>query len=323
AKWELYFSWVLIYLLITNIITTEKRFFIFSLAFLLYSFKMSQHGFRSWMMSGFAFSDWGVTGAPGWFHNSGEVGIQMCIFLPLSVEFILALRQHWNRYTRLFFYLFPATAVATIVASSSRGALIGGAVLGLWWVARSKHRVRSLIAIAIVGFTTWSVVPPEQKQRFSTAGQDETSVSRLDRWEAGIEMANENPVLGIGYNNWGVVYGPLSHNIFIEAWSELGYSGLFAFIALIVATFVVNAKTRRIARRLPTSTSFMEHMAFGLDGALIGFMASGFFVTVLYYPFFWINLAMTVALHVAARNERRRLLGAGTRQNARRTPPMP
>src|SRR5690606_34011729 len=56
AKWELYFSWVLIYLLITNIITTEKRFFIFSLAFLLYSFKMSQHGFRSWLMSGFSFT---------------------------------------------------------------------------------------------------------------------------------------------------------------------------------------------------------------------------------------------------------------------------
>jgi len=323
AKWELYFSWVLIYLLITNIITTEKRFFVFSLAFLLYSFKMSQHGFRSWMMSGFSFTDWGVTGAPGWFHNSGEVGIQMCIFLPLSVEFILALRRHWGRYTRLFFYLFPTTAVATIVASSSRGALIGGAALALWWVARSKHRVRSLVAIAVVGALTWAVVPPEQKQRFSTAGQDETSVSRLDRWQAGIEMANENPVFGIGYNNWGVVYGPLSHNIFIEAWSELGYSGLFAFIALIVATFVVNAKTRRMVRRLPTSTSFMEHMAFGLDGALIGFMASGFFVTVLYYPYFWINLAMTVALHVAARNERRRLLGAGTPQNVRRTPPMP
>jgi hypothetical protein len=38
-------------------------------------------------------------------------------------------------------------------------------------------------------------------------------------------------------------------------------------------------------------------MAHGLDGALIGFLVGGFFVTVLYYPFFWINLAMTVALY--------------------------
>jgi hypothetical protein len=30
-------------------------------------------------------------------------------------------------------------------------------------------------------------------------------------------------------------------------------------------------------------------------------MVSGFFVTVLYYPYFWINLAMTVALSTVAR----------------------
>ena len=30
-------------------------------------------------------------------------------------------------------------------------------------------------------------------------------------------------------------------------------------------------------------------------------MVSGFFVTVLYYPYFWINLAMTVALNTVAK----------------------
>jgi hypothetical protein len=37
-------------------------------------------------------------------------------------------------------------------------------------------------------------------------------------------------------------------------------------------------------------------MAYGLDGALVSYLVAGFFVTVLYYPFFWINLALTVAL---------------------------
>lgn len=299
--WELYFSWVLVYLLITSIVTTEKRFFIFTLAFLLYSFKMSQHGFRSWVFAGFGFRDWGATGGPGWFHNSGEFGIQMCVFLPLAVEFILALRRHWGGITRWFFYLFPITAVASIVASSSRGAIVGAAAVGLWWVIRSKHRVRSLVLIAVLGAVTWAVVPAEQKARFATAGEDETSTARIERWEAGIEMAMDNPVLGIGYKNWIAVYGDLSHNIFIEAVSELGFAGLFAFISLIVATFVINARTRRLVRRVPGDTWFLRHMAYGLDGALIGFMGSGFFVTVLYYPYFWINLAMTVSLHIAAK----------------------
>jgi hypothetical protein len=73
--------------------------------------------------------------------------------------------------------------------------------------------------------------------------------------------------------------------------------GLFAFVALIVATFVTNSRTRKKARLVPgASGRFLGHMAFGFDGALIGYLITGFFVTVLYYPFFWINLAMTVAL---------------------------
>lgn len=307
-NWELFYSWVLIYILITNTVTTEKRFFVFMLAFLLYSFKMSQHAFRVWAMRGFSFADWGVGGPSGWFHNSGELAIQMCIFLPLSVEFVLALRRHMGNWTRWFFYLVPVTAVATIVASSSRGGLVGAAAVGLWWVARSKHRVRSLLAILLVGAATWAVVPPEQKARFETAGEDRTSTARTDRWKAGIKLANDYPVLGIGYKNWGILYGGwLSHNVFIEAWAELGYTGLISFLLLIGVTFWINARTRKLLLGARTSSDFMKHMAHGLDGALIGFMASGFFVTVLYYPFFWINLAMTVSLHTAARNEVRRL----------------
>lgn len=303
-RWGVYFSWVLVYLLVTNIVTTEKRFFVFMLAFLLYSVKMSQHGFRTWAMRGFAFEGWGVTGAPGWFQNSGEFGIQMCVVLPLVVEFILALRPGWNRWVRWFFYLVPVTIVGSIVASSSRGALIGAAAVGLWWIARSRRRFRTLAIVgALAGFVWW-VVPDEQKARFAAAGEDPTSVSRLERWEAGVEIANEYPTFGIGYNNWETFYGPAaSHNIFIEAWAELGYLGLLTFLAMIVASFWVNAKTRRVLAGVRTSTPFLKHMAYGLDGALIGYLVSGFFVTVLYYPYFWVNLAMTVALHTAAMNE--------------------
>jgi len=323
AGWKLYFSWVLIFFVITATVTTEKHLFIFMLAFLLYSFKMSQHGFRTWLSNGFGFSSWGATGAPGWFQNSGEFGIQMCIFLPLSVEFILALRSRWGRWKRLFFYAMPITAVASMVASSSRGALIGGAAVGLWWILRSKHRVRALLITAVLAAATWLIVPQQQKDRFSTAGEDQTSVNRLDRWKAGIKMAHQHPALGIGYHNWGNYYGPLPHNIFIQAWSELGYSGLLAFLALIVATFVVNARTRRLLKRIPRDTVFLRHMAHGLDGALIGFMVSGFFVTVLYYPFFWINLAMTVSVHVAARNTAREAQAAAARKPVSTRLPSP
>jgi hypothetical protein len=55
-------------------------------------------------------------------------------------------------------------------------------------------------------------------------------------------------------------------------------------------------------------------MAHGFDGALIGYLVGGYFVTVLYYPFFWINLAMTVMLYNVTR---RRAQEAGVLQSAR------
>ncbi|MFZ2948000.1 MAG: hypothetical protein WA003_00825, partial [Desulfuromonadaceae bacterium] len=110
-----FIAWVVIYFLIINVINTEKRFFVFMLFFLLFSFKMSQFSFRNWALGGFGFHIHGSGGGPGWFKNSGEFGIQMCIFLPLSGYFYFALRNHWSKWKKGFFALFPLTALTGII----------------------------------------------------------------------------------------------------------------------------------------------------------------------------------------------------------------
>src|SRR5450759_3627906 len=57
ARLSVPFAWALIYLLIANAVDTEERFLVFMLSFLLYSFKMSQFGTRSWAQDGFVFRD--------------------------------------------------------------------------------------------------------------------------------------------------------------------------------------------------------------------------------------------------------------------------
>jgi putative inorganic carbon (hco3(-)) transporter len=303
-----YFSWVVIYLLIANAVDTEGRFLVFMLSFLLYSFKMSNFATRSWAQDGFVYRDWGTTGAPGFFQNSGEFGIQMCIFLPLMIAFILALRDNWPRWMRWTAWGIAATAVSGIVGSSSRGALFGLAAVVLWILFKSQHRFRSVILAVVLAALVYAITPPEQRARFQQMGEDKTSVNRTTYWRHGLEIMANNPVLGIGYANWPTYYEinygvrALPHNIFIEAGAELGYAGLAAFLGLIGCTFVLNHRTRKIAQDIGERGRFIFYMAHGLDGALIGFLASGFFVTVLYYPFFWINFGMTVALNNAALN---------------------
>jgi O-antigen ligase len=315
---SLFFTWVLIYLLITNIVSTEQRFLIFMLAFMLYSAKMSQHGARTFAERGGGFASWGATGGSAWFRNSGEFGIQMCVFFPISVYFIQALRRYWPKVKTLVFLLMPASAAISIVASSSRGAVLGLVPVVFWMMMKSRQRVKALVLGVVMAATVWVLIPEEQKTRFTEMGDDATSQTRLIFWQRGLEMMREYPFTGVGYQNWfmytslnypplygagGRPFNQLPHNIFIEAGAELGYTGLLLFVGLIGVTLYTNYKTRKLARRLPGRGDFSTGMAHGLDAAMIGYLAAGMFVTVFYYPFFWINLAMTVALHNVVVNQ--------------------
>lgn len=303
-------NWLLVYYLITTLVDTEKRFLVFMFSFLLYSLKMSQHATRSWALGGFDFRAWGVAGAPGWFTNSGEFAIQMTIFIPLAVYFILALRKHWERWKVWLMWLVPVTGVIGILASSSRGGQLGLVAVVVVMAAKSRKKVRALGALVLVVVSAFLLLPEQQIERFESIGEDDTSQSRLIYWDHAIEITNRHPVLGIGYDNWIPYYrtyynpgGELPHSIYLEAASELGYTGVFAFLLLIGATLYLNRRTRRIALRCRGDPSFLYYMAHGLDVALVGFLASGAFVTVLFYPFLWINLAMTSSLYTVARKK--------------------
>lgn len=314
ANYSSFFGWLIVYVLITNIVSTRHRFYVFLLLYLLYCIKMTQHGVRSWAASGFSFIRIGVGCAPGWFQNSGECGAQMDVLFPISLFLFLALYKYWARWKRwVYLAALPIGSLMTIIASSSRGAVIGLAGAGLWFVAKSRRRLQALTVAVLVSGLSWYFMPSAFKVRFRTIGEDQTSETRITYWRDGLEIMRQHPVFGVGYYNWLPYYrrfynpsGQVPHNIFIEAGAQEGYVGLLAFVACILGTFVINARTRRLGKRLGEVGVFYRNIAHGLDAALVGFLVSGSFVTILYYPFFWINFAMAVSLNVAALGDNRR-----------------
>jgi len=309
ANLRVFYDWVLVYFLIIKIINNERRFYIFLLSFLIYSFKMSQHGALSWAMQGFAFSDWGVTGAPGWFHNSGEVGIQMCIFVPMAVAFIYAVRKYVSQVWLLLLAMMPLTGVFTIIASASRGAMIGLFGSGIWAIIRRpKFFLYGLVFLGIASLGIYHLTPPEFRQRFEEAGEDRTSIVRMERWRQGLDAMRKNPIFGVGFGVWDKHYTryyqtdeqgtKLVHNIFIQCGSELGYTGLIIFISMIVSSFFMTYRVRKLTSG--QEDRFLPILSYGFDASMIGFLISAFFVTVLYYPYFWIQCALTVCLYTAA-----------------------
>lgn len=315
SRLRTFFDWLIIYFLIVSIVNNRKRFFIFLLSFLLYSFKMAQHGALSWIKRGFKYTNWGVVGAPGWFNNSGEVGVQMCIFVPLSIAFILGIRKWYPKRWLFLFCLMPLTGMATVAASSSRGAVLG-LVGGLLWLALSmfkQNRVyffRSVTLLLLVLTLLYVLTPTQFKRRFQRAGKDKTSTVRLIRWQEGLNALERSPMLGVGFDVWDIYCAEhtefpmratyLIHNIFLQCATELGVTGLGGFLALIISLFFTTKKARALAGA--SGDEFIFFISYGFDGAMVGYLISGFFVTVLYYPFFWIQCAMTVSMYLAAKS---------------------
>lgn len=300
-------NWVLVYFLVINIINTEKRFYIFLLGYLLYNFKMSQHGFTAWTLRGFSFTQWGLTGPAGWFNNSGEYAIQMLIFGSLSAAFVLGLKEKWGKYKKWFFYFMPFTAAMTVLGASSRGSQLGLLIIGLILMTRVKAGLKIFLTMTVLIVLGYFLLPDEQIARFTEIGDDKNSLTRLAYWSYGWEVIKDFPILGIGYNNWldyayfavpeGIAFGriQLPHNIYIEIAAESGLLGFFVFLAMIFYAFYINGKTRKMA--LDMNNKFYYYLTYGLSMGMVGYLVAGTFVTVFYYPYFWIQIAIIVVLH--------------------------
>jgi O-antigen ligase len=336
--WADFLPWMIIYFFLINAVGTREQIFLFLVLFLLCSFKMSQFGFRSWVGNGFGYSSWGVTGAPGYFQNSGEVGIQMCIFLPICLTFYFALRKQISWLKQAVLLLLPLTAVGTILASNSRGAVVGAVAALGWMVVSKRGQLKILLVVAAICAIGYTVLPEQSKDRFRQMGNDDTSQTRLAYWRDGLIMIAEQPVLGVGYFNWIPYYHQrfgeyvqyrlngvprarsveMPHNIFIQAGAELGLLGLSLYLLMIIATFRTNYQTRKLARS--QGDDFTEAIAYSFDAAMVGFLVSAQFVSVLYYPYFWVGMPMAIALHTSvakaggARNGRYQHPPQGSRQ---------
>jgi len=312
-----FFGWYVIYFLIINIVTTEARFLIFLCLFLACSFKLSFFGARTWAMRGFAFTTWGLQGPPGYFENSGEFAIQMLMFSPIAYELALFARPYVSRAKYWFLLLLPVTGAMSIMGASSRGAQISMLYEVYGTMLKGRLKIKTLLLVGVVLYVGFQLLPEQQRERFSSAGNDGTSQQRLLYWKHGVTMIEDYPFLGVGYFNFsryfavhfpqdmlrgpahtpeGIEISELPHNIFVQIGTDMGFTGLTLFGILMYRTWRSGRDITELARRHNETSKPFAPFAKGLGVAMWGFIIAGQFVTVSYYPFFWINLALMVAL---------------------------
>lgn len=314
-----FFNWVVVFFVLTQTVTTRQRLYILLLIFMIASFKLSFYGARTFALRGFAFADWGLAGPEGYFQNPGELAIQMLMFAPMSLFIIQGIKKYLKKWQIYTLYLMPITAVLTIIGTNTRGGQLALAAQVLALVTITKHRVKILIVIVLIGFIGFQLLPEEQKARFESSGEDDTSIQRLLYWKHGWQMMKDHPLFGIGYFNFPEYFtryhsediilpmlirrgrAELPHNIFIQIGTDTGFTGLVVFVGLMMGSVVSMVKLGHKARQ--DGDEFFSQLPKGMNLALLGYVVAGQFVTVGYYPFFWIHLMFVVSLITCQRRE--------------------
>ncbi len=298
------FIFALEVLFLSNCVKNVKQLQLLMIVFFLCIFKMSFFGARIWISRGFGFAGWGIQGPAGFFQNSGEFSLLMAICAVMSIPLILYMKPK----TKLY-WLLPITAVMTVMGASSRGgqlALLVGLVYLL--LAYKKIRFKNLVYVSIVVLVAWAIFPEEQKARFETAGSDGTSTSRLDYWEAGIDMAKNYPLLGVGFRafpqHYDIYYKvddgsksskrkEVAHNSLIEVVSQLGVPALILYLWFHFSVFSSRSLLKN--QKDPGSDlMFLDSFRVSLNGVLLTYFVGAFFVSIAFYPYIYFLLSLAI-----------------------------
>jgi O-antigen ligase len=312
--------WALIYFLIGRIVVSPWRQRIFVFLLLLLNLKMAQAAIRGFAAAkAFGRSEEflakiGVgAGSVGFFSNAGDFGVAMCVVWPLAGMLFLGESKKISKALLLISFLAFSGA---IIVCGSRGAVLGVVIAALAAWARNPRRLGAAVLFLLFVPGLIYILPEASKERFRSAlhwQEDRTASQRVVLWKAGLRMFRDHPLLGVGPGNFPPSYsekyaGPdedpaswAPHSIYIQSMSELGLAGTIPMLLLLLGCFRLNAQTRKyLAKQATEKRRGFEHfLALGLDMALIGYMVSGAFLTVLYYPHLWVILGISVGLHTA------------------------
>jgi len=255
--------------------------------------------------------------------NNG-VAVGMLMLVPVLTALAATAR---TKYERLFHQFLALGVLYRGIVTYSRGGFLACGALALYYLIRSPKRlpalagllVGALVILPVLPDAFWermgTIRPPElETTAGATATGDETSaLGRLHFWSVAVSMADDKPLLGVGFNSFNKAYdryddrngefgaGRSVHSAWFGLLAELGYPGLLLFLSQFVLAFR-SCWRARAAARLGPEHAHLRHYAFAIEAGLIAFAVGGTFLPVQYMEMVWHFFAVAIALDIIARS---------------------
>lgn len=278
----------------------------------------------------------GGSGPGGHIGDENDLALALDMVIPIAFAFMWSARSVWARTASA---VAVVLMVGTVGVTFSRGGFLGlAAVLPYCFFVMTRRKALAAVFVTLAVLALVAA-PQTYRDRLATiVGEAEgtehgTGELRREFWALARKMFYANPVVGVGLDNfrWNVddyqsaeerdrigrsYAGNVAHSVYFTVLAELGACGGVLFGLLVWYTLRDTGRVLRVARRRnapsggpdgtvdPTLRADLEAArlyAHAIRAALIGYLVSGTFLSVLTYPHFWMLVALTVALHESTR----------------------
>ena len=218
------------------------------------------------------------------------------------------------------------TTIIAIFGTYSRGGAVGLFVLTLYALSKSQHKFKFAVLLTVALFSFLAFVPDKWMDRFSTvekADQDKSFLGRVVAWKISTLIALDHPILGGGFhavqtndvwNHYGQAFEKLdflidtphaldmayksAHSIYFQVLGDQGFVGLFIYLFTVFIAF----RKLNYVIKLPLDDGllWLKELARMLKLSLIAFLVCGALLSLAYFEYLYIVLAMIISvLHIA------------------------
>ncbi len=248
-----------------------------------------------------------LAGPPNSFlADNNSFGLALLMTMPLVRYLQLTASRRWLRLALLC--SLPCILVA-VLATYSRGAMVGLAVTMVALALKSRHRMTlALIAgLALAGAVQF--MPEHWHTRVVSIfayEQDASAQARLQSWRYAIDVAREHPLAGGGFevfrgNKAATALGYRNaHSIYFETLAEHGYVGLIMFLALGFGAYLSAGAVVRRARDHP-DLAWAADLAAMAQVSIVAYAVAGLFLNLATFDLYYHIIAIVVITQALVR----------------------
>ncbi|MCA1816658.1 MAG: O-antigen ligase family protein [Acidobacteria bacterium] len=267
--WVDYLKVVLMFVVMVNVMRTEKRLRWLVLLLLAASVFLSLGAISDYRAGRFNTGGDRIAGAVGgMFGNPNDLAMHLATMIPLAFTMSLTARP-----LKKIIYLAAALLMAAaIIFTFSRGGFLGlaAAALVLAWKLGRRHRA-AVVVVSIVAVASFVLfMPSEYSDRLTTivdTARDVTGSAGAREQILIVSLSNivRHPLFGVGMGNFHIVslHEQVSHNAYTQVGAELGVPAMLAYLLFLLAPW---RRLRRVEREtLPLRRSRDYYWAVGLQ----------------------------------------------------------